>query len=87
MNRMPADRLENLTLLSGKSSGAHREVEFMDGPSSEMGTQACMGRIVFRDGKATARFFVQPMHDAGTKFAADPTQIFDMVQQGVDQCS
>src|SRR5438132_3368567 len=44
-----------------------------------------MRPIVFRDQDATAGFFIQAVNYAGSKFASNTAQVFNVMQQGIDK--
>ena len=85
--RMPANRFANLTGGLGELPGTQREVELLNFSSCKLGTQPLMRKVVLGNHEATAGFFVEPMDDTWPKVTADATQIFGMIQQGVNQCS
>ncbi len=47
------------------------EINFLNAARRELERQPAMRFIVFRDDQTAARFFVEPMHDAGALFAAN----------------
>src|SRR6516162_6280298 len=84
---MASNRFHDLAVFPGESAGTHGEVKLSDCVSRKLAAQTQMGPVVFRDCEATACLFVQPMHQAGTKFAPDTAQVLDVMEQGINECS
>src|SRR4029077_6837770 len=75
-----------------KSSGAlpqlsrdKREINLLYLARSELPRQSTMRHVGFCDDKTPARFFVQPMNDSRSFFAADSGQLRKVMQQRIDQ--
>ena len=72
MDEMSSDLFFDQACLFAQFSRHERDVNLLDGALGKLSGQIPMGRIIFRDDKAAARFFVEAMNNAGPFFAADP---------------
>ena len=82
--RIAADRgVDALALLH--QSPRQRDVFLLDFAIVELPRQLLVRIVVLGDHHHARRALVEPMHDAGTDFAADAAQVLDVVQQRVDE--
>ena len=83
MDRMPADFLFDHTRFLRQFSRDEGEVNFFNGSGGKLLGQFPMGFIIFRDDQATARFFIEPMHDAGPLLPSDSGEGGAMMEQRI----
>ena len=84
--RMTSNFLFNSSRALPQLSRNEREINLLYRARSELPRQSTVRHVGFCDDQTTARFFVQPMNDSRSFFAADSGQLRKVMQQRIDQC-
>ena len=71
MDWMPADFLFDCARLFAQFSGHECKVNLLDSALGKLSGQIPMGRIIFRDDKTSACFFIEAVNDTGPFFSAN----------------
>src|SRR5262245_10565385 len=74
MGRMAGNGRPNLSPLPLNLAANNRMISLIHAPTSELGRKSQVRVIVLRDHKATARIFIETMHDSRPRNAPDPAQ-------------
>ncbi len=85
MHRVATDRSIDFTCLLAEFTLDQSEIDLCDTAPCKLPHERLMGGVILRRYQTAARLLVEPMDDAGSLDASDPTQGGAMVQECIDE--